>query len=47
MNEESVRARLKNIAKDEARSFEALFKQLTFERFLARVANSKFRDYSF
>jgi predicted nucleotidyltransferase component of viral defense system len=45
MNSESIKAKLKNIAKeDEGKSFAELFKQLTFERFLARVSSSKYRE---
>ena len=44
MNSESLRARLKVIAKDSNRTFMELFQKLTFERFLARVGNSKARE---
>jgi len=43
MSVESIRAKLKTIARDTDKTFMELFKQLTFERFLSRVASSKYR----
>lgn len=43
MSVESIRTKLKTIAKDSDKTFMELFKQLTFERFLSRVASSKYR----
>ena len=44
MSEESIRGKLKLIAKETDKNFMELFKQLTFERFLSRVAQSNYRD---
>lgn len=45
MNSESIKAKLKNIANEvSGKSFLELFKQLTFERFLARVSSSAYRE---
>lgn len=44
MNIDSIKAKLKKVAKDSDKNFLELFKQLTFERFLARVAISKYRE---
>lgn len=44
MSFESVRSKLKTIAKESNKTFMELFKQLTFERFLARLAQSSFRN---
>jgi len=43
MSVDSIKAKLKTIAKESDKTFMELFKQLTFERFLARVANSDYR----
>lgn len=43
MSVESIKAKLKTIAKDSDKTFMELFKQLTFERFLSRVASSEYR----
>lgn len=44
MNAESTRAKLKIMANNSDKNFMELFKQLTFERFLVRVASSNYRD---
>ncbi len=44
MNENVIKNRLKNISKETGKSFMEIFKQLTFERFLARVADSNYRE---
>lgn len=44
MSEESIRAKLNTLAKDTGMTFMELFRQLTFERFLARVSSSAYRD---
>lgn len=44
MNAESIKQKLKNVASQNKKSYAELFKQLTFERFLARVSTSKYRD---
>lgn len=41
---QSLKARVKTIAEKEGRTFNDVWKQLTLERFLARVAVSKHRD---
>lgn len=45
MNEEQVKSRLVNISKAEKRTFNDLLKELSFERMLARVAQSDHRSH--
>lgn len=44
MNEDSIKDKLKKFSKETGNSFIQSFKQLTFERFLARVAISDYRS---
>jgi predicted nucleotidyltransferase component of viral defense system len=44
MSFESIRTKLKTVAKENDKNFMELFKQLSFERFLARVGVSNYRE---
>lgn len=44
MNEASLKSKLKTLSKETSKTFNQLFKQLIFERFLARVAQSAHRN---
>lgn len=44
MNEHSLKEKLKFIAKEEGRTFQDVWKTLVLERFLVRIAQSKFAD---
>ncbi|MFK8137766.1 MAG: nucleotidyl transferase AbiEii/AbiGii toxin family protein [Bdellovibrionales bacterium] len=44
MNEASLKANLKTLSKETDKTFNELFKQLIFERFLARVSQSSHRN---
>lgn len=45
MNEAALKARLKTIAREKSLTFNEVWKQLLLERFLARLANSSFREW--
>ncbi|KTD34452.1 hypothetical protein Lmor_1849 [Legionella moravica] len=45
MNEAALKARLKTIAQEKSVTFNEVWKQLLLERFLARLANSAFREW--
>lgn len=45
MNEAVLKARLKTIAQEKSVTFNEVWKQLLLERFLARLANSAFREW--
>ena len=44
MGAESIKAKLKTISKKTGKGYMELFKQLTFERFLARVSSSEYKE---
>lgn len=44
MNEYSLKEKLRFIAKEEGRTFQDVWKTLVLERFLVRIAQSKFAD---
>lgn len=45
MNEAALKARLKTIAREKSVTFNEVWKQLLLEKFLARLANSSFREW--
>ena len=44
MNEASLKSKLKSLSKETGKTFNELFKQLIFERFLARISQSPHRN---